>query len=322
MGVDAVSAVLRGLSFIALFQAVGGASFLVIFDPRMRRTPIVRLIRWSAVAAIVLLTTQYLMEAARMSGDYLGVLDAQLQSMVAHSSLLLIYLLRVFGLLVLLICVRVSDVPLRSTVIIAALTVVVSFALTGHTAARPYNPLLSLLLILHVAAVAFWFGSLLPLLAINSSSDRETVAIVVEQFSRMAVRIVPWLFAAGALLIAALFYTPRNFLEPYGLVLLGKLFVFTVLMGLAALNRWRLGPQLSISERASRSFSRSVQMEYALISAILMTSATLTTFFSPTKPTVSAAPAAQETTYSHLSSSPPNERTRGAPIHRRSAGAV
>jgi hypothetical protein len=58
-----------------------------------------------------------------------------------------------------------------------------------------------------------WFGSPLPLLAVNACADRQSVAIVVERFSRLAMRIVPVLFAAGARLIAALFYSPRNFLE-------------------------------------------------------------------------------------------------------------
>ena len=284
MSVDAVSAVLRGLSFVALFQAVGTALFLVIFDPRIRRATIVRIFRWSAAAAISLLTVQYLMEAARMSGDYAGALDADLQSLVAHSSLLLIYLLRALALVILLVVVRSFAVLPRWAVMIAAMETTISFALTGHTAAHPYNPLLSLLLIAHVASVAFWFGSLLPLLVINASSDRETVAVLVERFSRMALRIVLVLFAAGTLLIVALFYTPRNFLEPYGLILFGKLMGFAVLMGLAALNRWQLGPKLSTSARASRSFSRSVCAEYALIVAVMMATAMLTTFFSPSEP--------------------------------------
>ena len=274
---------LRGLSFVALFQAAGGALFLVIFDPRMRRAVIVQVMRWSALAALVLLTAQYLMESARMSGDYSGLFDAEFQSMVAQSSLLLIYLLRTLAVVLFFVCIRSSDVTRRWPIIIAALGVVISFALTGHTAARPYNPWLSLLLMVHIAAVMFWFGSLLPLLAINQSVDRASAALVVEDFSRVAVRVVPALFVAGAALIAALFYSPRNFLEPYGLILLGKLFAFALLMGLAALNRWRLGPQLGTSPRASRSFSRSVLGEYALIAAAVMATAALTTFFSPSE---------------------------------------
>lgn len=283
MGVDAVSAVLRGLSFVALFQAVGGALFLVIFDPRLRRAVIVRLIRWSALAALVLVSVQYLMEGARMSGDYSGMLEAELQRMVAQSSLVPIFVLRVTAVVLLLVGIGSSDAIRRWPIIIAAVEVAISFALTGHTTARPYNPGLSLLLIVHVAAVMFWFGSLLPLLAINASADRESAAVIVERFSTLAIRVVPVLFVAGAVLIAALFYTPRNFLEPYGMILLAKLFAFAVLMVLATLNRWRLGPQLGRSTQASQTFSRSVLAEYALIVGVLMATATLTAFFSPSE---------------------------------------
>jgi hypothetical protein len=54
-------------------------------------------------------------------------------------------------------------------------------------------------------------------------------------------------------------------------------------MGLAALNRWRLGSQLGVSAKASRSFSHSVLVGYALIAAVRMATAILTTFFSPSE---------------------------------------
>lgn len=284
-----MSAALRGLSFVALFQAVGAALFLVIFDPRVKRVVIVRLIHWSAAVAVALITAQYLMEAARMSGDYAGALDANLQLLVAHSSLLLIYLLRALALVLLLIVVRSFTVTPRWTVVVAAMEVAISFALTGHTATRPYNPILSLLLIAHVAVVTFWFGSLLPLLVINRSPHREMVALLVERFSTMAMRTVPILFGAGAVLIVFLFYTPRNFLEPYGLILLGKLVVFALLMGVAAINRWRLGPMLRASAPAARAFSYALLTEFALIAAVLIATAALTTFFSPSEEDDSAA---------------------------------
>lgn len=284
MNVDVLSAVLRGLSFVALLQAAGAATFLAVFDRELtlRREFIVALIRISGACALVLLASHYLLEAARMSGELSGVLDPELQKMVADSSLLLVFVLRVVGLIVLMTTMRVRGRHFLGASV-GVLLIVLSFVFTGHTAQHAPRIALAALLVLHLLAVCFWFGSLVPLLAINRCAERDTVANLVERFSRLAVRVVPLLFVAGGLLIVFLFSTPRNFLEPYGLILVGKIVGFGVLMGLAALNRFRLGPALGVSAEAARSFTRAVAIEYVLIVAILMGTAALTTFYSPTK---------------------------------------
>jgi putative copper resistance protein D len=70
--------------------------------------------------------------------------------------------------------------------------------------------------------------------------------------------------------------------EPYGRLLIAKVVGFALLMGLAAANRWRLGPALA--ERRTgceRQFRRSLAAEYVLIVGILTITAIMTSFFSP-----------------------------------------
>ncbi len=279
MSVDAVSAVLRGASFVALFQAIGAAIFLAWLNPSDRRESILQLIRVSALVGIIALTLQYVSEAARMSGDFAGIIDWELQGLVAHSSLLAILLVRV---IVLALLMSAPLARMRWIAVVCLLLVSVSFALTGHARAQPYNPALSILLLVHVAVVAFWFGSLVPLLMLNRSRARDIVSLV-ERFSRIAIRVVPLLFIAGASLIAGLFYSPRNFLEPYGALLIGKMLAFSVLMGLAAFNRWKLGPKLQSSRTATRHFERALITEYVLIGGVLFATAFLTAFYSPSR---------------------------------------
>jgi putative copper resistance protein D len=57
---------------------------------------------------------------------------------------------------------------------------------------------------------------------------------------------------------------------------------FAVLMGFAALNKWRFGPALSRGDaRATAAFRRSLAAEYVLIAAVLSVTAVLTSFYSP-----------------------------------------
>jgi putative copper resistance protein D len=61
-----------------------------------------------------------------------------------------------------------------------------------------------------------------------------------------------------------------------------KLAGFAVLMGLAALNKWRLGPAISRGDgTALVKFRRSVAAEAWLIVAVLAATAVMTLFFSP-----------------------------------------
>jgi len=70
--------------------------------------------------------------------------------------------------------------------------------------------------------------------------------------------------------------------EPYGQLLIAKLAGFALLMGLAAANKWRLGPAIARGEaRAAYLFRRSLIAEYVLIIAVLAITAVMTSLFSP-----------------------------------------
>jgi putative copper export protein len=70
--------------------------------------------------------------------------------------------------------------------------------------------------------------------------------------------------------------------EPYGELLIAKVIGFALLMGLAAANKWRLGPALVHGAvQSGRWFRRSAAVEYVLIAAVLTLTAVMTSFFSP-----------------------------------------
>src|SRR5215469_6109967 len=101
MSADLLSVALRALGFVPLFQAAGIAIFLALFgQPLVSTAPVLRRlgIRTALIAA-VLLIGQYLLEAARLSGELAGVLDPALQALVLRSATSVTLIWRLLGLL-------------------------------------------------------------------------------------------------------------------------------------------------------------------------------------------------------------------------------
>lgn len=282
MAVDAISALVRGLSFIALFQAAGVAIFIALFGRRLAVTiKRVRSVGFvSAIAAIVLVAVHYALEAARMAGALSGVFDLSLQQIVFESSMSTAWMWRMIGLVLIAGTIRRQDKVATAVSLIGAGAVITAFLFVGHSAAHEDRAWLWPLLALHLAVVAFWFGSLLPLYAVSRIERASIAAEIVDNFSRIAIWLVPAIFLAGGVMSLLLIDRWATFREGYGVLLLVKIGGFSALMLLAALNKWRYGPALAEGSGAA-AFQRTVAVEYVLICAVLMATAVMTTLFSP-----------------------------------------
>src|SRR5213078_182467 len=236
MMVDALSVALRALSFVALFQAAGISLFLALFGRLVvaSGSTLRRAATLSALVAIGVLVAEYVLEAARMSGDFSGLMDLTLQSQVMHSSTAAALAWRLLGLVLIIMALRLRGPPVVP---------------------------------LHVA------------------SSRESAAIageVTEAFSVIAIWVVPVLLVSGLMLSVLLLKGFAGLRTTYGHLLLVKLAAFAALMGLGALNKWRLGPAVGRGDpRATAAFRRSLKSEYILIAAVLSVTAILTSFYSP-----------------------------------------
>jgi len=282
MSPDVVSVLIRACSFGALFQAAGVVLFLAVFGRRLQasRQPIQRLGFMSMLAAVVLTSVHYGLEAARMAGEWTGVWDRELQSLVWQTAVSTAWIVRLLALLLMAIGVRRTGTGLALIGLLGVALATVSFTLIGHTvlAAGPWLPAA---LAVHLAAVAFWFGSLLPLAVLARHEPPERAAHIVTAFSRVATWVVIALFIAGTILLLSLLPDWSALATPYGLLVLAKVAAFAILMGLAALNRWRYAPLLVQQTSARQAFRRTVLAEYLLISSVLLLTAVLTTCYSP-----------------------------------------
>ena len=167
---------------------------------------------------------------------------------------------------------------------VGAVLVCASFALRGHSLDEP-RLVLGALVTLHVTGVAFWVGAFAPLHRLAGADARAAGALAAE-FGAWAVWVVPALAAAGAALFVFLTGDPVAALDtPYGRLLAVKLTLFAPLLGLAALNRYRLTPALRTGDlRAGARLRRSIRFEALAVLAILVTTAALTTVASPEGP--------------------------------------
>jgi putative copper export protein len=281
---DVVSVALRALSFLFVLQATGVALFIAIFGRRLSNSgePIRRLGRWSALIGLVCVAAHYGLDAARLAGDFSEIWDASLQETVLRSGSGAACAVRVLGLSLAALALRRAGTLALALGILGAVTAAASFVLVGHTSVHPQRWLLGPLLIVHLLIVAFWIGALLPLQIASLREAPDTLAKLVHAFSAVATWLVPGILLAGLGLTIFLVPAIEVFRQPYGLLLLVKVAAFMLLMSLAALNKWRLGPALVRGERYRRlAFQRSLLAEYLLLFAALTVTAVMTTFFSP-----------------------------------------
>jgi putative copper export protein len=277
---DALSVLLRAASFVALLQAAGISLFVASFSRHLTASggEIRRLGIRSAAAALALLAAQLALEAAHMAGEFAGVLDWSLQRMVLGSAAGAAFGARVLGAVLIATALSQSSRPARVIAYAGGLLVAVSFALAGHTAVHPLRWLLAPALVTHLLVAAFWLGAI-PALYLATVRGSDHGRRLIEAFSRVALWIVPLLAVAGVVMTLLLIPGLAVFAQPYGRLLLVKMTGFVLLMGLAAANRWRLGP--AVAAGATRAFKRSLIAEYLLIAGVLAATATMTTLYSP-----------------------------------------
>jgi len=281
---DIVALALRAASFAAVLQAAGIPLFVALCGKDLRRSSQrVKLVGARlAVAGLVLVAAQQVIEPARLAGSLSGVFDASLQAMLLQSGAGAATAARLVGLALLLGRLRATGRVATALGVLGISAVVASFALMGHTTSHEPRWALAGLLLVHIAVISFWFGALVPLRIVVAAEEPAVAARIVKRFSRWAAWLVPTIVVAGALLAALLLPSIRSLGTPFGLALLAKLGGFAVLLGFGAANKWLLGPRLITGgQAAANALRRSIAAEWLIMVAVLIVTAVLTGLFAP-----------------------------------------
>ena len=238
----------------------------------------------SALALLALAAAGFgfLLRGAAMTGDASGMTDPEMLGLLWRNPPGTRLILLGSGLLLVLAGLRAPQIGLWIAGA-GGLLALWSFALIGHV--PDAGPLwLQALLVLHLAAAAFWIGILSPLRRLAALPEELSAAAELgHRFGRIAAVTVPVLVAAGIVMawrllgeVSALATTG------YGLTLLAKIAGVAVLLGAAAHNKLRFVPAMRRGEPAAAArLRRSIAVEWFAVCVILLVTATLTTIQHP-----------------------------------------
>jgi putative copper export protein len=281
----------RGTFVAALFSAFGASLFIRVVAPQgltlvgagdaasiERRS--LRLVRVSLAAALVALLGWLVLETSDMS-DATNVTDvaAAIPAVVLETSFGRDVTAQALSVLAALLLLAAWPQRWRfASVGLAGLALVVQ-AGHSHAFAMEHGP--SLLLYaegLHLLAGGAWLGGLLPLLILVRDAPPKQAAEVLRRFSKLATLCVVaiagtaglqgWVLGGG---VAGLTGTA------YGFVLLLKAALFAALLGLAAVNRFRLTPAMERldAQPARRTLLRAIAAETVLGLTVVLTAGVL-----------------------------------------------
>jgi len=143
-----------------------------------------------------------------------------------------------------------------------------ALALSGHASAAAPQWLTRPSVFAHAVSVMFWVGALVPLAAIMRN---EAAGAVLTRFSLVIPFAVAALVVSGAALAVVQVEQPAALLTTaYGQILCAKLALVSLLLALAAWNRFHLTPAvMSGAESSRRTLARSIKIEIAIVLVIV-----------------------------------------------------
>ncbi|MGB7433476.1 MAG: CopD family protein [Ahrensia sp.] len=283
-GVTWLSICVKAMVYATTLLAVGSV-FAVLFLRSLPAAEQHRLRQMAAVmaiaAAILSLARLPIRASFLMGGTWAGALEPMMLNIVIDSPLGTAIALRLIGLFLLVAILSPSKIghgaAAFGTVLVAA-----SFAMRGHALEDP-RLALGLLITAHILGLAFWVGAFLPLMRLSKKTEPLLAGALAEEFGRKALWVVGGLVVAG--LVTLVILTGGQLGLPtsaYSQFFVIKLVLFAVVVGLAALNKLRLTPALQHDvPGAGTRMSRSLKLEAALLTAILLVTATLSTVSAP-----------------------------------------
>jgi putative copper export protein len=265
---DGLTVVLRALYYVATIGAAGLAVFAIGFGHRLEPEETARLRRTLLAAAaaglvlsVVALGLRVLVLTAGASVTDPAVWAAVLRSRIGDA-----FWLRSIGL----VMVAALAMPWRAGPAVAAVgaaLIIGSYAAMGHSMLYRPRQEIAALVVLHLGVVAFWAGSLPPLLWIARRRDGAAAAALIRDWSRAATIAVAAMIVTGLLLTWYLTVRLDRILDAWhGWALGWKVLVVLAALGLALRNRLRHTPALARGESgAGARLAASIRMELAVV---------------------------------------------------------
>lgn len=265
---DGIAVVVRALYYAATIGAAGLAFFTIGYGHRLRPAEVTRLRRTllGAITAGLALSVGALALRVVVLTAGASVTDSAVWEAMMRSRIGDAFWMRSAGLVLL----AAVAMPWRAGPAIAAVggvLVLGSYAAMGHSMLFQPRQEIAALVVLHLAVVAFWIGSLLPLLWVAQRPDGAETVALLHDWSRAATVAVAAMIASGVLL--TWFLTVRLdliFEAWHGWALAGKVVAVLAALALALSNRLRHTPALAQGQPgAGARLASSIRIEIVLV---------------------------------------------------------
>lgn len=254
----------RALALLGLLTAVGGAVFSAWIAPGTQ--PSAQLVRSALVLAFAALLTRFAADALGATGqDIAGLASVDLWRTPAMLTMAGGFAGSMLAVALAALSLRRPRRAARLLSMLALLLLGLVFAFSGHAATAAPKWLMQPAMALHIVGVAFWIGSLLPLLILAHRAAADLPDVLTFYAAPIVVAVSTLALAGTAIAAVQLGAVNQLWGSAYGLVLSIKLALLVALAGLAALNRFALTPRVRRGEpRALRLLGWSLSGEIAL----------------------------------------------------------
>ena len=260
------------LLYLGVLTSTGTVLAALVFQVANLRTFTIAFAALGMIGAIV----SFVLGGAALTGDASGMMDLEMLGLLWSTPVGTALAYRLIGLGLLGVGLLLGRPGIWISTFGGGLALW-SFVTVGHIPNR--NMVwLDALLLFHLAAIALWIGILAPLKRLTKEQAVSEAADLGHRFGRLAAFFVPLLILAGVVISYFLVGSVSALIGTgYGQALIAKIMIVAVLLGLGALNKLRIVPQLKAGDvTAAVHLSRSVSLEWLAVVVILLVTAILT----------------------------------------------
>ncbi len=276
-----ITPLIKVLLYILSFLAVGTGLFILHFRSLLSQPTFAyccKLVSKASLIGSIIAPLLLLMTAGNIGGDLQSAFDPLMITIASSSKAGQSILVLFFGFLLVLLWISPFQNQRLIPGILGFALILSSFSLYGHSTINGLSS--QLLIVLHLGSISFWVGSFLPLrYSTQGKIEEENLFQIAHQFGVYAVYYIGVLLITGLTLGTILVGGIEQLVtSDYGKAFLFKLFFVTTLLGIGALNKFQLVPQLKKNNFSHAiKLRKSINVEISILFIILVISSLLTT---------------------------------------------
>lgn len=269
--VRGVAVLVRALADLCLMGSAGAVLYLVFMSAELTDEEARSARRWLTLfvlAGLLAVAARWPFRAAELAGIRDGAWRGPLYREIVRSPFGEAALVQAGGL-VLALFARVRTTWGAGLAAIGAAAIAAGLALHGHATASALRLEAMALAMLHVFAVAFWFGSLMPLRAVALRRDPRSAAAGILAWARPALVFAVLALGSGLALALMLAGPPRALLAPgYGWAVMAKTALVAAMLLGALAARFRHAKLMARGDVLAADGFRRAVLRQALIAVL------------------------------------------------------